>query len=64
MRLYAISFMTTLFVCKVFWLYITFCFTEVKMMRELFTAPEAEVVTFAAQDIVTVSLPPIGPGLE
>ena len=24
-------------------------------MRELFTAPEAEVVTFAAQDIVTAS---------
>ena len=24
-------------------------------MRELFTAPEAEVVTFAAQDIVTTS---------
>ena len=30
-------------------------FMEVKQMRELFTAPEAEVVTFAAQDIVTTS---------
>ena len=32
-----------------------FLIREVKRMRELFTAPEAEVVTFAAQDIVTTS---------
>ena len=28
-------------------------------MRELFIAPEAEVVTFAAQDIVTESVEPM-----
>lgn len=33
-------------------------------MRELFTAPEAEVVTFAAQDIVTISLPPVEEDME